>query len=110
MQGHLSTITITTILRKALRDWCTIIKQVLRIHTHILQLVDGFLDFLGYCDLCYIEVGGVLMGITKNISYIVWRLPWPKEIQDNLVMYSNPNSRITMNDLELAGIILEWLV
>ena len=74
MQGDLSTITIMEILRETIRDWCTIIKQVSLIPTHVLQLVDGLPEFLGYCDSCHIGVGGVLMGVTKNISFIVWRL------------------------------------
>ena len=67
LQGGKKGITITLPLQAALQDWCTIIKQAVAIPTHILQLVNGLPDFLGYCNSCRIGVGGVLMGITKNM-------------------------------------------
>ena len=110
LQGSPTMVTLTPSIREALRDWCTIIKQAASIPTHVLQLVDGLPDFLAYCDACRRGVGGVIMGITKNIGYIVWRFEWPQDIRDALVTFSNPKGTITMNDLELAGIVLTWLV
>ena len=50
------------------------------------------------------------MGITEDIGYIVWRMEWPQDVIDDLCTSSNPKGRLTMNDLELAGVVLEWLV
>ena len=110
LQGDPKTIHITPSLREALRDWRTIIKQAAAIPTHVLQLVDGLPNFLAYCDACKRGVGGVVMGITKKIGYFVWRLEWPPDIREALVTWSNPQGTITMNDLELAGIVISWLV
>ena len=110
LQGSPTTIQLTPTIREALRDWRTIIKQAAAIPTHVLQLMDGLPNFLAYCDACRRGVGGVIMGITKKIGYFVWRFEWPQDIRDALVTFSNPHGTITMNDLELACIVLSWLV
>ena len=78
--------------------------------THVLQLVDGFPDYLGYTDACKKGAGGVWMGVTDNIGYVTWRVEFPQDIQDELCTSDNPDGKITMNDLELAGVVLGWLV
>ena len=50
------------------------------------------------------------MGVTEDIGYVVWRVKWPEDIANNLVTWENPTGKYTMNDLELAGVVLEWLV
>ena len=37
------------------------------------------------------------------------QVEWPQDIQDNLVTAENPNGKITINDLELAGAQLGFL-
>lgn len=37
---------------------------------------------------------------------VVWRLPFPQDIQDRLVSFDNPGGDITNTDLELAGSIM----
>ena len=86
------------------------IKQLGKIPTHVMQLVATHPDFLGYSDACGTGVGGVWMGIIEDIGYIVWRMEWPQDIIDNLCTSSNPKGRLIMNDMELAGVVLEWLV
>ena len=103
-------VTITDALRECFRDFSTIIKQVAKIPTHVLQLVHIYPDFLGYNDACKLGAGGVWFGITEDIGYIVWRVKWPDDIANNLVTWDNPTGKYTMNDLELAGVVLEWLV
>ena len=50
------------------------------------------------------------MGITEDIGYVTWRVEFPQDIQDDLCTAENPDGKITMNDLELAGVVLGWLV
>ena len=110
MAGSPKYIKISPLLKETLQDWRTVVRQLCSIPTHVLQLTAAYPDYLGYSDSCKTGVGGVWMGVSKDIGFFVWRLEWPKDIQDALCTGSNPNGTITMNDLELAGVILEWLV
>jgi 3'-phosphoadenosine 5'-phosphosulfate sulfotransferase (PAPS reductase)/FAD synthetase len=40
----------------------------------------------------------------------VFRLEWPTEIRDALISFENPHGSITNSDLEMAGLLLLWLV
>ena len=110
MRGNPRHIKITPFLAETLKDWKIIIKEITKIPTHVLQLVDGYPDFLGYSDACKLGCGGIWMGITEDIGYIVWRVEFPQDIQNELVTWSNLDGTITISDLELAGMIIEWLV
>ena len=110
MAGSPKFISITDELRECFRDFKCIIKHVAKVPTHVLQLVHIQPDFLGYSDACKHGAGGVWMGVTEDIGYVVWRLQWPEDIVNNMVSWNNPNGKYTINDLELAGVVLEWLV
>ena len=110
MKGNPRQVPITPFLAEMLKDWKTILKEISLIPTHVLQLVDGYPDFLGYSDTCKCGCSGIWMGITEDIGFIVWRVEFLADIQAELVTWSNLNGTITMNDLELAGMIIEWLV
>ncbi len=45
-----------------------------------------------------------------NIRPTVWRIRWPKEVAQRLVSTSNPTGDLTINDLEMAGLLLQYLV
>ena len=58
------------------------------------------------------DVGGPLhdaLPILAGVSafHLVWRLPWPPEIVDNLISSTNPQGKITNSDLELAALVLQ---
>ena len=110
MAGNPKKVKITSELSECLADWKTIVKHIHLHPTHVLQLVDGFPDYLGYTDACKKGAGGVWMGVTDDIGYVTWRVKFPKDIQDDLCTSDNPEGKITMNDLELAGVVLGWLV
>ena len=40
----------------------------------------------------------------------LWHVKWPRDIQDSLVTVENPNRYTTINDLELAGALMGFLV
>ena len=48
--------------------------------------------------------------MTEDIGHVVWRVEFPQDVQDDLCTNENPKGKITMNDLELAGVVLGWLV
>ena len=41
---------------------------------------------------------------------VVWRIQWPEDITKSIVSDKNPKGTLTINDLELAGELLAWLV
>ncbi len=110
MKGKPKRVKITPIVRQTLLDWRTIIRQIAQNPTHVLQLVDGYPDYIGYSDACKLGAGGVWFGVTEDIGYHVWRMEFPKDLQDELCTSDNPNGKLTMNDFELAGVLIEWLV
>ena len=110
MKGRPKRVHVTPIIKQTMLDWRTILRQVSKKPTHVLQLVDGYPDYIGFSDACKKGAGGVWFGVTEDIGYHVWRVEFPQDIQDDLCTGDNPSGKITMNDLELAGVLLEWLV
>ena len=103
-------IVSTHFLDSALQDWRTIIHQLKNKPTSVLQLVQDWPDYIGYCDACKKGMGGVWTPGLTSLPYTAWQAPFTKEIQDSLVTADNPNGTISMNDLELAGIVLNLVV
>ena len=69
LQGDPKFIHMTEDLKECLSDWKTILRHLATNPTHVLQLVDGFPDYLGYTDACGKGAGGVWMGITEDIGH-----------------------------------------
>ena len=40
----------------------------------------------------------------------MWRLEWPEEVSAQLVSDSNPEGSLNNSDLEMAALLLQWLV
>jgi hypothetical protein len=53
---------------------------------------------------------GVWLGGTKQIIPIVWFYEWPQTIRNQFCSASNKTGSLTISDLELTGILLQWLV
>ena len=51
------------------------------------------------------EQGGVWLSGASKVAATVWRIEWPPEIREAL-----DRGSITINDLEMAGKLLGWLV
>jgi hypothetical protein len=54
--------------------------------------------------------GGVIVGENSKCPPTVVRLQWPSDITENVKSDSNPNRTITNSDLEMAGLLLVFLV
>jgi hypothetical protein len=75
----------------------------------VLQLVQNIPDYIGHSDSCGLGTGGVWTSGLKSMKPFLWQLRWPDDIRNNLISSSNPKGNITINDLELAGLVLNWL-
>jgi hypothetical protein len=96
-------------LRLALNDWRYLLRVANVEPTNCKELVPGDPGFIGYCDAAKRGMGGVWLSGTIEIEPFVWEVPFPKEIQDRLVSWSNPNGDITNSDLEMAAHLMQWL-
>ena len=95
---------------QAIKDWTTLLQSTTHRPTHVMELVSHDPIFVAYTDASAEGAGGVLMSITGEFPNVVWRLQWPQDITSNVVSDSNPSGTITNSDLEMAGLLLQWLV
>ena len=109
-KGDPAEIKITPIIQQSLKDWSVLLRQISTRPTHVLELIPNPPCYIGLVDACKSGIGGVWLTGTHNINPYVWRLQLPNEIQHRLVSDKNKDGDITINDLEMAGILLHWLV
>jgi hypothetical protein len=67
-------------------------------------------DFVGLKDASKHGVGGVIVGELKACVPTVFRAEWPQDIRDRLISTENPCGTITNSDLEMAGLLLLFVV
>ena len=65
---------------------------------------------MGYCDACCIRAGKVWLPGTKHIEPIMWQVKWPDNIKAALITRENPKRTISVSNLEMAGLLLHYLV
>jgi hypothetical protein len=98
------------IVLEALRDIRILLREMTSRPTHVRELVPDLPAYIGFCDACKRGAGGVWLSGSKNLHPVVWRLAWPTDITARLVSSSNPTGDLTINDLEMAGLLLQYLV
>jgi hypothetical protein len=98
------------IVLKAPRDIRILLRESTSRRTHVRELVPDLPVHVGFCDACKRGAGGAWISGSKNIQPAVWRVEWPIDIQTRLVSWSNPKGDLTINDLEMAGLLLQCLV
>jgi hypothetical protein len=102
-------IKVNTHIRDLLTDWTALIHQARSRPTHVQELVEHTPSYRGFVDASKWGVGGVWFSGTKLIAPIVWFQPWPPDITASFCSAINPTGRITISDLELAGIFIHFL-
>ena len=110
MKGDPEYIRLTPSLKQCLEDWRFFIRYMQKHPTSVLQLVCATPDYINYTDSCGLGSGGVCSSGDSPLQPCVWQFEWPVYIRHELCTASNPKGRITMNDLELAGAVLGFLV
>ena len=93
-------------VREAFLDLVAVIKDLAKRPTHVCELVQQPLDYVGFCDASAFGAGGVWFGAGKTLQPVVWRIEWPDDIRREIVSEANPKGRLTNSDLELAGVVL----
>ena len=74
------------------------------------ELVPGLPAFIGNCNACKSGAGGVWHSGTEELDLVVWRLEWPVDVQEDLVTDKYPDSIISVLDMEMAGLLLHYIV
>ena len=97
-------------LQQAIADCRTMLRESTLAPTKCTELVMGWPDFVGVKDASGHGVGGVIIGEGRQCVPTVFRFEWPQDIKDDLVSKANPTGRITNSDLEMAGLLMLWLV
>ena len=110
LQAHEFT-TITPQIKQCLKDWKELVNVIGQRETSVLELVPKEAEYIAYVDASKTAVGGVWTNGTETLqNQWVWRLEWPQDIQNQLVSATNRKGTLSINDLEMAGILLSWLV
>jgi hypothetical protein len=78
--------------------------------TQCKELVLCWPDFLGIVDASSHGVGRVVIGELLECIPMAFQWEWPADVKANIRSVSNPTGGITNSDLEMAGILLLWLV
>ena len=80
--------------------------------TRLAELLPGIPRVYGACDAAGSGMGGVFFVPDASGSYdaFLWRKPFSKAIQADLVSYDNPTGSINNSDLELCGNIAHHAV
>eukprot|EP00957_Ditylum_brightwellii_P049621 3763553-Ditylum_brightwellii.AAC.2 len=61
-------------------------------------------------DACLLGMGGVWTSGTESLQPLVVQIEWPPEVKAQIKFTSNPDRNIYINDLELAGMVLGWIL
>jgi hypothetical protein len=97
-------------LRAALLDMAHLVSTLATRPTHVKELVPGDDHFTGYCDACAAGAGGVWLSGDLSIAPTVWRIQFSAEISSQVVSDDNPRGRLTNSDLEMAALLLHYMV
>jgi hypothetical protein len=100
-------IGITPAIRAQLDDFEYLARDLGSRPTSLSEIVPGMPAALGASDAAKSGMGGVWFPATtnSNLRLILWRSPFPADVQDALALTRNPTGAITNSNLELAGAI-----
>ena len=65
---------------------------------------------MGWVDASGEGVGGGWVPGKYSPESTIWRLEWPNKLRDRLITLTNPGEDLDINDLEIEGKLLAWLV
>jgi hypothetical protein len=87
-----------------------LLRELIGTPTKCHNLVAAWPNFIGVTDASAHGAGGIIVGENATVTPTVFRVQWPREILSAVVSDDNPNGTITNSDLEMAGLLLLWLV
>lgn len=114
---HVHRLRLTASVHLILTDFRLLLDQIDHRPTRLPELVPLFPTLRGTHDAAGHGMGGVWIPEPTAVPRpplacspapppIVWRAPFPPDVQRSLVTFNNPSGTITNSDLELAGSLL----
>ena len=100
-----SKIHLTPVIKSTLQDWRTLLQHLAKHPTPVQLLVPHLPNYIQYTDACHLGCGGVIGPGTLPLPHLVWQYKWPNDIRQRL-----HHKKLSINDLELAGLVLGWLI
>lgn len=89
----------------ALRDLRTMFTVMSHRPIKCCRLVPGMPGYIGFLDACKYGAGGIWLSGSRTLRPIVWRIQWPPNIVQRFA-----DGHLTINDLEMAGLLLQYLL
>ncbi len=94
----------------ALKGCRTLLRESTNDPSRCRELVAGWPDFIGIVDASSYWVGWMVLGDFSACIPTVFWWEWPEDIRKEIRSFGNPTGSITNSDLEMAGLLLLWLV
>jgi hypothetical protein len=88
----------------------TVLRESTSRPTRCKELVAGWPDYIGIVDASSFGVGAFVIGELSQCRPTVFRLQWPPDFTLSIISDKNRTGRITNSDLEMAGLLLLWLM
>ena len=98
------------LLLHVIQDCRTLLRKSTLAPIQCIQLVAGWPDFVGVKDTSDQGVGGVIFGENKACVPTIFQFEWPDNIKADLNSEHNLTGGVTNSDLEMAGLLMLWLV
>ena len=100
-------IKLTPPLKAILRDFTWLFKDIANNPINVAQIVPTLPNLPGYTDACKYAAGGVwILPETTGLNrHVLWTVPFPPQIIALFI-----NGTLSINDLEMAAVLLGWLV
>ena len=104
-------LRVGSVLYQELDGWRKLLTAATAKPTKCVKLISGHPDGIGIVDASSTEgVGGVVVGENDAIIPVVFRMEWPDEVKRLVISQKNPRGKLSISDLECAGLLLLWLV
>ena len=98
------------VLHAALHDFGILLRIIASRPLHCRELVTDTPGYIGFCDASALGPSGVWFAGACPLHSTVLHVPWPIPIHNTLVSFQNPSSTISNSNLEMAGMLLHYLV
>jgi hypothetical protein len=110
-KSNFNNITVNTIVKQYCTTWTSLLKLMSSRPTHVRELTPRTTaSYQGLRDASSWGVGGVWFPGFLTLAPLVWYWECPLDVRNNLVTANNPNGTISISDLELMGILMQFLV
>jgi hypothetical protein len=96
-------IKIDKHVRAQLDDMEALARDLGQRPTRLAEIVPDDPLAIGACDASGMGMGGVWFAVDQ--PPLVWRAPFPQDLQSRLVSWDNPHGDITNSDFELTGVV-----